>query len=43
MMPMPNHCIECDKPASLLLNEVPYCVKHYKEELKNPKKEDKKN
>ena len=31
-MPAPNICIECDKPALLLLVGIPYCVKHYKEE-----------
>ena len=26
-MPMPNHCIDCDKIATVTLNEVPYCAK----------------
>ena len=25
-MPMPNHCIDCDKIAVVTLNEVPYCA-----------------
>ena len=25
-MPMPNHCIECDKIATVTLNGVPYCA-----------------
>ena len=27
MSPMPNHCIECDKVSSVLIDEVPYCEK----------------
>ena len=30
-MPMPQHCIECDKVAVVLNNEIPYCTKCYKE------------
>ena len=29
-MPIPNHCIDCDKPSILTLNGTPYCVKHWK-------------
>ncbi len=36
-MPAPNICIECDKPALLLLVGIPYCVKHYKEEKRREK------
>jgi Zn finger protein HypA/HybF involved in hydrogenase expression len=25
-MPIPNHCIDCDKVATVTLNNVPYCV-----------------
>ena len=25
-MPIPNHCIDCDKVATVTLNEVPYCA-----------------
>ena len=31
---MPNHCIECDKVASILIDEVPYCEKCAIEEQK---------
>ena len=24
-MPMPNHCIDCDKVATVTLDNVPYC------------------
>ena len=26
-MPIPNHCIDCDKIATITLNDVPYCTK----------------
>ena len=26
MSPIPNHCIECDKIATIMLDDVPYCV-----------------
>ena len=29
-MPMPQHCIDCDKIAVVLDNETPYCTKCYK-------------
>ena len=25
-MPIPNHCIDCDKIATVTLNSVPYCA-----------------
>ena len=25
-MPIPNHCIDCDKVATVTLNDVPYCA-----------------
>ena len=31
-MPMPQHCIDCDKVAVVLDNTVPYCTKCYREE-----------
>lgn len=27
MTPMPNHCIDCDKIATVKLNNTPYCAK----------------
>ena len=35
-MPMPQHCIECDKVAVVLDNEVPYCTRCYTKE-RSPK------
>ena len=32
-MPIPNHCIECDKIAVVTNNDVPYCVDCYKKEI----------
>ncbi len=29
--PMPDHCIDCDKPAVVKNGDTPYCVKHYKQ------------
>ena len=37
-MPMPNHCIECDKVAVVLDNAVPYCTQCYKKEIMNVKR-----
>lgn len=35
-MPMPNHCIDCDKVAQVTLDNVPYCVEcGLKEQQKN--------
>ena len=31
-MPIPQHCIDCDKFAVVLDDTVPYCTKCYKEE-----------
>ena len=31
-MPMPQHCIECDKVAVILDITVPYCARCYDEE-----------
>ena len=28
-MPMPQHCIDCDKVATVLDNKVPYCPRCY--------------
>ena len=36
MSPMPNHCIECDKIATITLNEVPYCTKCGLKEQQKP-------
>ena len=33
-MPIPNHCIECDKVAVVTNNGVPYCVNCYKKETR---------
>ena len=35
--PMPDHFIDCDKPAVIKNGDTPYCIKHYKE---NRRKED---
>ena len=34
-MPMPQHCIECDKIASVLDNDVPYCPRCYRKEKRS--------
>ena len=39
-MPIQNHCIDCDKPASLLYENVPYCVNHYRKEVQDAKKKE---
>jgi hypothetical protein len=31
-MPMPQHCIDCDKVAVVLDNTTPYCTKCYSKE-----------
>ena len=31
-MPMPQHCIECDKVAVILDDTVPYCTRCYTKE-----------
>ena len=33
-MPLPQHCIDCDKVAVVLDDKVPYCAKCYIEERK---------
>ena len=37
-MPMPHHCVDCDKVAVVLDNTVPYYTECYKEEkrFQNP-------
>ena len=43
-MPMPNHCIECDKIAVVTNNGIPYCINCYNKEIKYVnKKSGKKN
>ena len=34
-MPMPQHCIDCDKVAVVLDDAVPYCTRCYKEEKRS--------
>jgi len=34
-MPLPNHCIECDKVATVLDDSTPYCPQCYKREVLN--------
>ena len=34
-MPMPQHCIDCDKVAIVLDNTVPYCTRCYREEKRS--------
>ena len=31
-MPMPQHCIDCDKVAVVLDNSIPYCPRCYNKE-----------
>ena len=31
-MPIPNHCIDCDKVAIVLNDKTPYCIKCYRKE-----------
>ena len=33
---MPDHCIECDKTATVTLDSVPYCVKCGLKEQQKP-------
>jgi len=33
-MPIPNHCIDCDKVAVVIEDNVPYCAKCYLHNLK---------
>ena len=39
--PMPNHCIDCDKVATVTHDGVPYCVYCYRKEIMKDEKEDK--
>ena len=32
-MPMPQHCIDCDKVAVVLNDNVPYCTECYSKEM----------
>jgi len=32
-MPMPQHCIDCDKVAVVLNDDVPYCTECYNKEM----------
>ena len=36
-MPMPQHCIDCDKVAVVLDDTVPYCIGCYREEKRSQK------
>ena len=36
-MPLPNHCIGCDKETLVLENGVPYCARCYRKEIINVK------
>jgi len=40
-MPMPQHCIDCDKVASVLDYTVPYCADCYMREMEKREKEKK--
>ena len=40
-MPMPQHCIECDKVATVFDDGTPYCTICYKKEVFNVKKPNK--
>ena len=37
-MPMPQHCVDCDKVAVVLDREVPYCTSCYRKEHSSKKK-----
>ena len=32
-MPMPQHCIDCDKVAVVLNKDIPYCTKCYRKNV----------
>ena len=36
----PDDCIKCGRPAILLLDNIPYCVKHYNEETDREETDD---
>ena len=38
-MPMPQHCIDCDKIAVVLDKETPYCPRCYKRSRKSTYRE----
>ena len=40
-MPLPQHCIECDKVAVIIKDGVYYCVRCYKEEKEGDYNHDK--
>ena len=43
-MPIPNHCIDCDKVAIVLNDDTPYCVKCYRKQYeKRPAKSNRSN
>jgi hypothetical protein len=37
-MPLPNHCIDCDKVATVLDGSTPYCSRCYKREILDVKR-----
>ena len=37
-MPMPQHCIDCDKVAQVLKEDVPYCAPCYMKEVERERK-----
>lgn len=39
-MPLPNHCIDCDKPAAIIENGVYLCGKCAMKEIERKKKEE---
>ena len=39
-MPMPQHCIDCDKVAVVLHDDTPYCVHCYTKETEKVSKND---
>ena len=39
-MPIPNHCIDCDKVAVVTLNDVPYCAECWLKNQQEYKDED---
>jgi len=38
-MPMPQHCIDCDKIAVVLNKDIPYCPRCYKKSQKSTYRE----
>jgi len=37
-MPIPNHCINCDKIATVMNGSTPYCSRCYLKEVMNVKR-----